>query len=106
MNNSKHPPIPPNCNFFLERPDGTIEFRTTDIPNVHNLANLGMKHWDDDRYSYWRPIIAAISRCGWLDEASRLYPSGGDFRKDLDSANKYDVAKENAEARERWGEEK
>jgi len=54
-----HPPIPPNCLYF--GPNGTF---TSPCSGIITLSAM-RKILDTP----WIPIIAALARCAWLDEA-------------------------------------
>ncbi len=95
-----HPPIPPNCKYF----EGQA------------FVLLSGEFWPisyaKDNSKYWPPLIAAIARCGWLDEAERMDAE----RCALDSQSKtyYErtsalieaefKACDNAKAWKKWGE--
>jgi hypothetical protein len=63
-----HPPIPPGSPYF-ETIDGDICF------DIHtDCVTLEFKNWQDRaRESFFRPIIAAVARCAWLDEYERYH---------------------------------
>lgn len=57
------PPIPPNCIQFQKSGNSLIDSFNTPagyvaLITIHNN-------------SYWRPIIAAVARCAWLDFAMK-----------------------------------
>lgn len=59
----EHPPIPPNCPYF----------RDSDGWHLLILISAGEERWFDlsdmngPLAIIWRPVIAAVARCAWLD---------------------------------------
>lgn len=82
---SDHPPIPPNCPYFVwNSEDDEFDFRQPiHKPYVDGggtgsvcigLEGKGSQYddpWRPEFYGRWRPIIAAVARCAWLDEQDK-----------------------------------
>ncbi len=83
-----HPPIPPGCKYFVEKTNG-----------VDDKIYVCFQHdpfcaWPLIRADkYQRPIIAAVARCAWEDEAAKFA---------MDDLRRYECQK-NAEAWRIWG---
>ena len=99
-----HPPIPPNCPLFVAGAfelfdgDGCIFMVLLDWPLPEDTVT---KRQNQHELEIYRPIIAAVARCAWLDEAERL-------RHDkVWLSDPWDMrtgrARENAEAWREWG---
>lgn len=102
MSEPTHPPIPPNAEYFrYDNGDeewvfcvliGPGEIRSLSLPTGGIFSRL------------WRPIIAAVARCAWMDEGRRRCAAldaidGGSMtgvRHDNESES-------NAEAWREWG---
>ncbi len=81
-NEMSHPPIPPNCPYFeLPRDGGPVVFWYTLPPSKPDPDTMDLIGYPlDNSYSPWHPIIAAVARCAWLDEAQRRV-HGGEYSK-------------------------
>lgn len=68
------PPIPPNQHHIrqAERPDLSkyVEFAVYDF-DTGKVSYWGIETLDD-RWDYWKPIIAALAYKAWMMEARRL----------------------------------
>lgn len=94
---SQHPPIPPNCAEVFES-NGHARAR---LPYEESSQTETIALWLEEN-SMWRPIIAAVARVGWLDEAERLIeetPEGATLPA-------WAKAHENADAWREWGKER
>lgn len=126
----EHPPIPPNCRYF-ERAYDLWGFRNSweqDWSANHSILVLltedNQKHWVTQygtaNLQTWRPIIAAVARCAWLDEHKRVNAEWEMFGISVRSGaidNKgsaakmeayyqaYEASLENAEAWRVWGQQ-
>jgi hypothetical protein len=67
-----HPPIPPNCKYF-EEVEGEcqfhIRFSKFEYTNPDSQFIFCIL---EDAGPMERPIIAAVARCAWLDEAEKF----------------------------------
>jgi len=93
---SETPPIPPGCECLVP---------------INGELRLHVRLPDGTAYArpdaYWRPIIAAIARCAWLDEAERIHREVLSEKKAI--VGWYEgtqAAFANAELWRKWGEEK
>lgn len=85
-----HPPIPPNNSFFKK---GCFRFDGKWLI-IDDVSLRSMK----------RPIIAAVARCAWLDEAMKWAKCPVNDCKNFDSIAEYKAdAESNAEAWRVWG---
>ncbi len=86
----KHPPIPPNCEGIIQLVDGVLML----------LMPGGSR-----RLTMYRPYIAAVARCAWLDEGMRRCAEKDKVDGGCLTAIRYDAEGErNAEAWRNWGE--
>lgn len=112
----KHPPVPPNCPWFDTDRDGSNWFmypgQETGM-GMHEVVWLDgpmcAGHHRDVVLRDFRPIIAAVARCAWLDEIERLRPAmNGESRtmaafKGITASGKLMVkAGQNASAWVKW----
>ena len=108
--NSKHPAIPPNCPYFESHAN-------LGIPSQWRfVARPAVDMFVDKASPMFRPIIAAVARCAWLDECIRLDAILGDVcNSNCEADNPADIVstssirhalqktKINAEAWRIWG---
>ena len=86
----KHPPIPPNCESFVS--NGGLCLL---IPESEDGSEVCVSINQCDKA--WRPIIAAVARCAWIDIADN----------DQETEQKvYVEAMKNADAWKAWGVER
>ena len=84
-----HPPIPPNCKHF---DSGVHPYFILDCGDEICLITTAR----------WRPIVAAVARCAWLDEAERIKKEF--WTKDnVKICPEYNDAIINSEAWAAWG---
>ncbi len=64
---NEHPQIPPNCQYFKKSSvlEGKFFEFVSDGGGLFSIP-LNIKS------SSWRPLIASVARCAWLDEVERL----------------------------------
>ncbi len=98
------PPIPPNCPHFEVQKNGAILFWTVlekdlDIGDRCIPVRFSIKR----DVMYWRPVIAAVARCAWLDEARKTTIDDEVAGKKI---GEWEDAVNNAEAWRAWGEQK
>lgn len=103
-----HPPVPPNCPYFAKDGEDWL-FRAPNHWSGVVLAS-GVEEglvWTDEHLNGWRPIIAAVARCAWLDEAAKLNgyiaESGEDTSGYIDHLFKRADMLKNAQAWREWG---
>ena len=80
-----HPPIPPNCPNFKRHGELFI-LQPARCDHTHVCVGT------EDPPSAWIPVIAAVARCFWMDEAERLNTRCIAYQ-----------AHENAKAWAKWG---
>ncbi len=66
---TSHPPIPPNSDYFVKVGNGDYLFQVNPKLSVHTRVSIAVY----DTPECWRPIIAAVARCAWMDEAAKIY---------------------------------
>ena len=106
----KHPPIPPNCPWFDTDRDGANWFmypgQETGM-GMHEVVWLDgpmcVGHHRDVILRDFRPIIAAVARCAWLDEAFGTSDKVGlCFSSKADECMRGRAAIRNADAWAKW----
>ena len=61
-----HPPIPPGCRNFERHGDGFLFYG-----GLNNaVGTICVRYPDSPHLASWRPVIAAVARCAWLDAAA------------------------------------
>jgi hypothetical protein len=104
-----HPPIPLNCPYFKYEPDGKYFFNQ----QPQWVFGIPSKGESEVFFTWWvfvdhlRPLIAAVARCAWLDQASRIEglntSATMSFYDGMVATESRDIAIENAEAWRIWG---
>ena len=93
-----HPPIPPNCPLFVAGAfelfdgDGCIFMVLLAWPLPEDTVT---KRQNQHELQLYRPIIAAVARCAWVDEAANCHLRAAHVA--------CHEANENAEAWRVWG---
>ena len=112
------PPIPPRCKYFAIE-NGVYKFDewhfsivTDDGIYLYHAVSALVKEpikprsllWSRGyRPGYWRPLIAAVARCAWIDEAERVCIDGMIDNDQQDEP--YETAIGNARLWKDWGEQ-
>ncbi len=68
MEAASHPPIPPNCLYFVQDENEWLFRAPNHWRGVLLSDTLCEEGWTHEHRDAWRPIIACIARCAWLDE--------------------------------------
>lgn len=101
-----HPPIPPGCPYFKLADSGRWYFVFPNGEAANNnytdilLAELGFT-CDVDKEQ--RPVIAAVARCAWLDEAEKVEAAYDENGVIIRTGLCNSQARKNAAAWAAWG---
>ncbi len=99
------PPIPPNCPYFVTDEDrpGMLWFHCKNF-KISNYEVAECLTIESDELQIIRPVVAAVARCAWLDEAYRVRRGRClDTLVGVGQIGEYKTAKENASAWRVWG---
>ncbi len=98
---TKTPKIPPGCPYFIRKGDEL--FKVPAMLKGHTEVCIGMS----DPPQLWRPVIAAVARCAWLEIAEPFkidwYPTQGGMTAIHPDGRTWAEAMTNADAWAKWG---
>lgn len=104
-----HPLIPPDCRYFTGEffdPPPTSQWdEGSGHPAIMTTAPIALNPEDGLVLDMWRPVIAAVARCAWLDEAEKYPDKFMKYGDHPHNENKRQEALFRADEWKKWGEE-